>query len=332
MDNHLPIQRPQTHPSSFLKILAGNNNLTGTFPEGLYQFFPFLQSFSVYNNCLRGTLPPELFETATNLYHARFLSNQFTGILPPTWWKPTAVIKVNVLDVGNNRLVGTIPTSVGNLVDLKSLILAENNLTGELPSNIGNMNSVSYVDVSQNNLTGNIPTTVGNWSMIAYLHMQSNALTGAIPSEVGQWHTSLSDLRLQDNRLTGSLPKELYTLTMLQHLDLSQNDLSGTISSSISNFGPNQLLYTLLLNFNKFHGTIPSAMGNLTQLVTLEVQGNDLTGTMPLSVCEIATLHAGNSYLIADCEKDQTTGMVEIECSCCTSCCTANGASCFLTQ
>jgi Leucine-rich repeat (LRR) protein len=47
---------------------------------------------------------------------------------------------------------GTIPSTLGNLVQLKELFLDDNELTGSIPSELGGLLNVDYVALASNNL------------------------------------------------------------------------------------------------------------------------------------------------------------------------------------
>ena len=46
-------------------------------------------------------------------------------------------MKLNVFDVDNNALTGTIPTELGNLINIVELDLDINKLTGTIPTEFG---------------------------------------------------------------------------------------------------------------------------------------------------------------------------------------------------
>lgn len=64
----------------------------------------------------------------------------------------------------------------------------------------------------------------------------------------------------------------------------------------------------LSLSSNDFTGTIPSELGNLARMTTLEVGYNNLSGQMPWEICSNAAL----DLLEADC--------YAVQCDCCTIC------------
>ena len=210
------------------------------------------------------------WKTKTNWLSAQPLS---------TWYGVTTVSgRVTNLDLSNNNLVGSIPTSIGNFSNLQQLKLIYNQLTGSIPSEIGNLTNLIIFDVSGNQLTGNIPVEIGNLSNLEELHIDLNQLTGSIPSELG----NLLNLKIcwLRNQLTGSIPSSLGNLAQLQQLELSENQLTGSIPSSLGNLSQ---LILLALDRNQLSGNIPSSLGNLSNLTTLNLAGNKLSGTVPLS-------------------------------------------------
>lgn len=64
---------------------------------------------------------------------------------------------LKVLDLHQNQLKGSIPTSLGNLSNIRSFDLSENLLTGSIPSSLGNLTQLIHFNLSFNNLSGVIP-------------------------------------------------------------------------------------------------------------------------------------------------------------------------------
>ena len=146
-----------------------------------------------------------------------------------------------------------------------------------------------------------------------FLSLNSNAFEGTIPSQIGLL-TKLVSLWLSDTQLSGTVPEELYMwLSPLEWLDLSNSALSGTISNNI---GLLTNLGRLYLSGNKFHGTVPATPESLEHL---HVNGNDLTGTMPESLCR--NQFQKTASFVADCGSNNETGVPELLCDCCTECC-----------
>jgi Leucine-rich repeat (LRR) protein len=115
--------------------------------------------------------------------------------------------------------------------------------------------------------------------------------------------------------LMGSIPMELaYGLQeQLVDLHMENNDLTGTIPSEL---GQLTQLETLFLHENALTGTIPSWLGQLSLLKQLQLHSNKLVGSMPSEICELRKQH-DLAYLHADCRRGGVTCDTP---SCCTAC------------
>jgi len=68
---------------------------------------------------------------------------------------------INAINLSNNNLTGTIPSEIGNLLQLTSLTLDNNNLTGSIPSSFGSLINLTQFDISNNTLTGCYDANLG---------------------------------------------------------------------------------------------------------------------------------------------------------------------------
>ena len=55
-----------------------------------------------------------------------------------------------VLDMSNNNMSGEIPSWIGNMTDLTTLVLDNNSFKGKLPPEISQLSGMIFLDVSQN--------------------------------------------------------------------------------------------------------------------------------------------------------------------------------------
>lgn len=206
---------------------------------------------------------------------------------PCTWFRVTCSGgHVTQLTPYSNNLVGTIPASIGNLVNLTSLQLYGNQLSGGIPTEIGYLTNLTYLHLENASLGGSIPESICNLTKLGQLRLRMSSLTGSIPACIGNL-TNLVILWLSTNELTGTIPASIGNLSKLENLFLASNKLSGEIPSEIGNLG---LLKDLQLQSNKLSGSIPTSIGNLTNLTSLGLGANQLSGSIPSSIGNLTKL------------------------------------------
>jgi hypothetical protein len=84
------------------------------------------------------------------------------------------------IDAFNNKLTGTIPSSITKISVLQIFHLKDNKLTGTIPG-LGSMQRLSWVDLSNNMLHGTIPQSFGTSRAIEDLRLGGNFLYEPIP-------------------------------------------------------------------------------------------------------------------------------------------------------
>lgn len=92
--------------------------------------------------------------------------------------------------------------SVGE-ANVTALNLSANNLTGSLPATLNDLTQLRTLSVSNNQLTGTIPSFSG-MTQLANLVMHNNQFSGSVPALSGA--PGLSYVTLYNNLLTGSMP------------------------------------------------------------------------------------------------------------------------------
>lgn len=198
--------------------------------------------------------------------------------------------KITRLILTNNNLNGSIPNTIGDLVELSILGLANNQISGSIPTQIGNLTKAVNIYLDNNNLSGSIPAELGNLQLLITLTLRGNSLSGALPSTFGNL-SSLKSLTLTQNNLTGTL-SELNDLINLEHAWLWGNQFNGPIPElnnlnnlSILNLRDNNLtgsipafqnpnLRSLILNDNNLSGVIPNQLALLPELTTVDFKSN----------------------------------------------------------
>lgn len=216
-------------------------------------------------------------------------------------WEFVACIasQVRFLTLVNNNMVGSIPEEISKLVNLRSLEIRNNPMMpSPIPSQIGLMSKLSNLSLEGISLTGTIPTHLMQLQFLTSLELSQNDLTGTIPTRI-QTLFNLKFLDLSSNALVGGLPSELATLRLIQSVELHENSLSGTIPiewgaqflSATLDFVPSlENLQKLRLDGNQLTGNLPIQIGELQNLREFHLHDNLFTGVLPTQLMDLPVL------------------------------------------
>ncbi|KZV14358.1 hypothetical protein F511_43558 [Dorcoceras hygrometricum] len=101
------------------------------------------------------------------------------------------------------------------LEKLQVLGVGDNFFVGSIPSSIFNISSLQYINISQCNLTGPFPSGMCSpLSQLERVYFHKNEIVGQLPESIG-YCSKLQILSSYDNNITGSIPKGIGNLTML---------------------------------------------------------------------------------------------------------------------
>ncbi|XP_058191918.1 probable LRR receptor-like serine/threonine-protein kinase At3g47570 [Rhododendron vialii] len=224
------------------------------------------------------------FDTLTNATRLSLVSlttNNFGGVLLESISNFSK--EFSFLNVAWNRLVGTIPSGIGNLINLQLLFLSHNHLSGNIPSDIGKLQKLQVLGLAHNTFHGEIPSSFENLTSLFWLTMYENNLRGSIPSYVEKYKF-LQVPSLDHNSLSGVIPKEVVSLSLLQYLSLAHNNLIGSLPLDI---GLLRNLETLDVSQNMLVGQIPASIGSCVMLTSLNMEDNKLSGILPSALAHL---------------------------------------------
>ncbi|CAH2037962.1 unnamed protein product [Thlaspi arvense] len=233
-------------------------------------------------------LRPELFE----LKHLKSLSFFNCFISPMVIAKEDWINFASSLESlefrSNPGLIGKLPETVGNLTNLKSLVVLENGFNGELPASICNLKSLKRMVLSGNAFKGMIPNCFKGLKELLILDLSRNSFSGTLPSSVGDLF-SLLKLDLSNNLIEGNLPQEIGFLKNLTLLDLRNNRFSGGLSNNIEKI---QSLTELVLSNNPMsdEDMMGIKWGKMGSLVILDVSKIGLRGEIPIGLTNLKRL------------------------------------------
>ncbi|KOM55231.1 hypothetical protein LR48_Vigan10g112300 [Vigna angularis] len=202
------------------KMNISFNNLKGTIPNFPLEVTPHFVVLA--SNQFEGPVPPFLRGSAfLDLFQNKF--SDFSSFLCANG----TVEALGQLDLSNNQ-------SISN--HLAYLDLSHNNFSGTLPTSMGALVELQALLLRNNSLTKEIPFSLRNCIKLVMFDLGENRLAGRIPSWIEEIYQDLQILSFRKNNLSGSLPVQLCYLQGIQLLDLSLNSLSGRIPKCLKNF------------------------------------------------------------------------------------------------
>ncbi|KAI4305620.1 hypothetical protein L6164_028976 [Bauhinia variegata] len=166
---------------------------------------------------------------------------------------------------------------------LERLDLSSNQFRDKPFQCLGNLSIVRVLDFTDNMLSGNFPLFIVNLNVnmkrgrtiptfplfqkdLKYVDLSHN-MVGTFPSCLMQNNLGLKVLVLRNNSLVGSIYLSSPILD-IKHLDMSTNRMSGLLPEDIGLCLPN--VTYLNLSVNSFEGNIPSSIGDMRKLQSLD--------------------------------------------------------------
>ncbi|GJY86518.1 kinase-like domain-containing protein [Tanacetum coccineum] len=276
--------------SNLEELVLGTNKLLGSIPKEM-SLLSKLSLLVIQENKLTGGIPPFLGNiTSMEVFAAA--GNPFGGSIPDTLghWK-----SLTAFACGECNLYGSIPPSIFNLSLLINFSLCHNHLTGSLPSEIGNqLPNVEDLELWDNELTGVLPPSISNCSKLRFLEMGYNNFIGKLTIDFSKLR-DINRIYLCNNNFHGrgdaddmKFIDSLKNCTKLGLLVLSNCNLTGVLPISIGNLS--HQLSSLWLGENQLFGSLPSSIGSLVGLTTLELRANRFKGKILTTIGKLQKL------------------------------------------
>jgi len=262
------------------------------------------------DNFISGSIPSEIGNLSNLIYLD--LGNNNISALPTTIGNLTSL---EFLEIANNQLT-EIPASIGNLRMLYVLDASYNQIE-YLPGSMSNMGNLLYLYINDNQIKGQLSAWLANVSNIFYrLTIQNNQLEGCYPDELKQLCDEL-DPSFNMNRYisdgnnfdtswedfcateTGScIPpstscRQTDSLALIKVFNsfglAMENDLPIDFWPGVY-LNENGCVDQLVLPDFFLFGEIDPAIGDLSEIITIDLSENLLAGVIPSTIGNLTNL------------------------------------------
>ncbi|XP_061999293.1 receptor-like protein 7 [Rosa rugosa] len=196
---------------------------------------------------------------------------------------------LNLADNQLGSIFESIPSAIGNLLNLRYLNLSLNYYSGQIPIEISRLRRLEVLDFSNFHHFA-IPYKIGSPNLYMLVHnlteLRELYLDGVQISEQGsEWCRAISSLpnlrvlSMSSCNLSGPLLESLAKLQSLSVIRLELNNISAPVPRFFANFSN---LTVLSLYQCKLHGTFPKEIFQLPSLQSINLSDNDqLDGSLP---------------------------------------------------
>ncbi|XP_049407394.1 receptor-like protein Cf-9 [Solanum stenotomum] len=273
-----------------LQVLdLGSNNLEGTIPLCLGEMSG-LWVLDLSNNSLSGTINTT-FSIGNKFIVIKFDGNKLEGKVPQSLINCTYL---EVLDLGNNELNDTFPKWLRALPNLKILRLRSNKFFGPIKdSSTYKFPQIRIIDLSSNGFSGDLPVSLFEYFEAMKIISESSGTREYVADMSSIYYTN--SFIVTTKGLDLELPQVLTTEIII---DLSRNRFEGHIPSIIGDLIG---LRTLNLSHNHLEGIIPASLHQLSVIESLDLSSNKISGEIPqqlASLTFLAVLNLSHNHLV----------------------------------
>lgn len=183
-----------------------------------------------------------------------------------------------------------------NLSSLTIVDLSNNNFcTNSIPSWISSLQSLVSLNLAFCDFNGQVPAGLMNMISLSTLDLSNNQLSGIQTMRNSSTDNicNLKEINLSWNKFDGKTLLEVLTSlfecesSKLESLRFASSGLSGNLPLQLGNL---KNLVHIDLNSNSISGSIPDSLGNLSSLQTLELGSNSISGPIPATIGQLSSL------------------------------------------
>ncbi|KAL3347461.1 hypothetical protein AABB24_021236 [Solanum stoloniferum] len=303
-DNHFSGNIQEFKSKTLTRVSLKQNQLQGPSPKSLLNQRDLHYLVLSHNN-----LSGEIASTICNLKTLQVLdlgSTNLEGTIPLCLGEMSELM---ILDLSNNSLSGTINTtfSIGN--ELVVIKFDGNKLEGKVPQSLINCRYLEVLDLGTNKLSDIFPKWLGALPELQILNLRSNKFYGPIKdSRTDNLFAQIRVIDLSSNGFSGDLPERLFENFEAMKITSDNSGTREYVADIYENFYTSLIVTTkglelelprvlttdiiIDLSRNRFEGHIPSIIGDLIGLRTLNLSHNVLEGDIPASLHQLYVLES----------------------------------------
>lgn len=213
------------------------NNLVGTIPASLGDLGK-ISNLNLSDNALSGPLPASALSHSLATLYLR--GNRLEGAVP----EQALLRPARTADLGENRFNALLELAEDVPRPAAGRILLDNNrLEGSIPASIGLLLDTHTLDLSNNLLEGPLPESLDQLDL-SKLYLDNNELTGTIAPAIAAVRDQGRYLWLSGNRFSGEIPAAIVDIDWLMPhgeflgggLDLCRNQLEIPTDTGVKDF------------------------------------------------------------------------------------------------
>ncbi|XP_074319724.1 receptor-like protein EIX2 [Silene latifolia] len=202
-----------------------------------------------------------------------------------------------LLGLDLNQLWGSISDNIGNLYNLRTLVVGDNQLNGSISQGaLGGLPMLEKLRLSSNFLKGVLNHDhLSNLSKLRDLNLDDN--TELVVNISDNWVPpfQLNRLRLRSCKVGPNFPTWLITQKNLTILEISNTSISDTIPISFFN-SLSSKLELLSMSRNMMYGVLPNVPITFEASPWIDLSSNNFSGEIPLYLRNVSVLHLNNNH------------------------------------
>jgi hypothetical protein len=165
------------------KLNIESSNLKNQYLPSKIGMMTELTHLKIARSNVGGSIPSEI-GNLSKLKEVELYSNNLTGSIPETFSQLKMLAR---FDLYNNKLEGNIEI-ISAMSKLVILNLNDNRFSGTIPNEITELNELFWVDMGRNHLHGTIPSNFSKLPSLIHLRLGGNAFVPLISEDICQMH------------------------------------------------------------------------------------------------------------------------------------------------